>query len=128
MGRNIRAVLGDNPFLWCWPQPMRGSGLKFPVAEGTGKWIEFRREQRAGQGDPAEDEDAAADDERDNDRRPPSRSRRYGENHYDAPPYAGGQPSDGLLGGLHEADIVRGRRGHTPNDRERGDRSGSEMV
>ncbi|KAG8931930.1 Palmitoyltransferase [Tulasnella sp. 418] len=32
---NVRAVLGENPLLWLWPQPMRGSGLHFKVAEGA---------------------------------------------------------------------------------------------
>ncbi|KAG9087432.1 Palmitoyltransferase [Ceratobasidium sp. 370] len=32
---NVRAVLGERAWLWCWPQRMRGSGLSFPVAEGT---------------------------------------------------------------------------------------------
>ncbi|KAG8960622.1 Palmitoyltransferase [Tulasnella sp. 419] len=38
---NVRAVLGENPLLWLWPQPMRGSGLHFKVAEGAeveGAW------------------------------------------------------------------------------------------
>ncbi|KEP54682.1 palmitoyltransferase [Rhizoctonia solani 123E] len=43
--RNIRAVLGERAWLWCWPQPMRGSGLNFPVADGTGKWEEFHRDR-----------------------------------------------------------------------------------
>ncbi|KAG8740007.1 Palmitoyltransferase [Ceratobasidium sp. 414] len=32
---NVRAILGERAWLWCWPQRMRGSGLSFPVAEGT---------------------------------------------------------------------------------------------
>ncbi|QRV80250.1 DHHC palmitoyltransferase [Ceratobasidium sp. AG-Ba] len=35
MWPNIRAILGERPWLWCWPQRMRGSGLSFPVAEGS---------------------------------------------------------------------------------------------
>ncbi|KAG8680641.1 Palmitoyltransferase, partial [Ceratobasidium sp. 395] len=42
---NFRAVLGERVWLWCWPQRMRGSGLSFPVAEGTGKWIEFHKDR-----------------------------------------------------------------------------------
>ncbi|QRW22306.1 DHHC palmitoyltransferase [Rhizoctonia solani] len=34
-GRNIRAILGEQVWLWCWPQRMRGSGVSFPVADGT---------------------------------------------------------------------------------------------
>ncbi|MBW0494120.1 hypothetical protein O181_033835 [Austropuccinia psidii MF-1] len=30
--RNIQAVLGKNPLLWCFPQKMTGNGLKYPVA------------------------------------------------------------------------------------------------
>ncbi|KAG8895783.1 Palmitoyltransferase [Tulasnella sp. 403] len=52
MWANICAILGDNPLLWCWPQTMKGSGLRFPVAEGTGKWIEFHRPHKDhGEGD-----------------------------------------------------------------------------
>ncbi|BGP38603.1 Palmitoyltransferase [Rhodotorula kratochvilovae] len=32
---NIRAVLGRNPLLWCWPQRAVGDGLSYPVAAGT---------------------------------------------------------------------------------------------
>ncbi|KAF8753764.1 hypothetical protein RHS01_06723, partial [Rhizoctonia solani] len=44
-GRNIRAILGEQVWLWCWPQRMRGSGVSFPVADGTGKWEEFHRDR-----------------------------------------------------------------------------------
>lgn len=27
--------------LWCWPTPARGTGLKYALAEGDGKWIEL---------------------------------------------------------------------------------------
>jgi hypothetical protein len=37
---NIRAVLGDNPLLWCWPNTIKGDGLRFPVS-GGGKWVSF---------------------------------------------------------------------------------------
>jgi hypothetical protein len=43
-------VLGDNPLLWWYPQQAIGTGLKYPVAEGTSKWVEFSRE------DPREDQ------------------------------------------------------------------------
>ncbi|TRM66063.1 DHHC palmitoyltransferase-domain-containing protein [Schizophyllum amplum] len=29
---NIKSVLGDNPLLWCWPQPAPGDGLTFPIS------------------------------------------------------------------------------------------------
>ncbi|TCD71190.1 Palmitoyltransferase [Steccherinum ochraceum] len=32
--RNINAVLGDNPWLWCWPQKATGTGLRYQLAEG----------------------------------------------------------------------------------------------
>ncbi|GAA6019421.1 hypothetical protein JCM10207_001380 [Rhodosporidiobolus poonsookiae] len=32
---NLRAVLGSNPLLWCWPQPSPGDGLSYPTAIGT---------------------------------------------------------------------------------------------
>ncbi|CAE6476095.1 unnamed protein product [Rhizoctonia solani] len=43
--KNIRAVLGESAWLWCWPQRMRGSGLSFLVADGAGKWEEFHRDR-----------------------------------------------------------------------------------
>ncbi|KAG8691826.1 Palmitoyltransferase [Ceratobasidium sp. 423] len=39
--RNIRAVLGESTWLWCWPQRMRGTGLSFPVADGTDPGTQF---------------------------------------------------------------------------------------
>ncbi|CAG8495784.1 5892_t:CDS:2 [Racocetra fulgida] len=30
---NIRANLGDNPLLWCWPQEIKGTGLSFPISK-----------------------------------------------------------------------------------------------
>ncbi|CAE7190122.1 unnamed protein product [Rhizoctonia solani] len=41
IGKNIRAVLGERAWLWCWPQPVRGSGLSFPVADGTDPETQF---------------------------------------------------------------------------------------
>ncbi|KAG8715370.1 Palmitoyltransferase [Ceratobasidium sp. 394] len=38
---NVRAVLGERAWLWCWPQRMRGSGLSFPVAEGTDPYVQY---------------------------------------------------------------------------------------
>jgi len=81
MMTNIRAVLGDNPLLWCWPQPMRGDGLRFRVAEGTGKWIQFYRSEL--------DQNAGLDD-------------LGSSGHYDAPPFAGGQPSVRAEGAQHD--------------------------
>ncbi|KAH9947138.1 zf-DHHC-domain-containing protein [Amylocystis lapponica] len=34
MRRNIASVLGDKPWLWCWPTIAPGTGLKFQLAEG----------------------------------------------------------------------------------------------
>ncbi|KAI9637964.1 Palmitoyltransferase PFA4 [Dioszegia hungarica] len=33
---NIKSVLGPNPLLWLWPQPMRGDGLSYPVNPEAG--------------------------------------------------------------------------------------------
>jgi len=73
--RNIRAVLGDNPLLWCWPQPMRGDGLRFEVADGTGKWIEFHRDRGDQEG---EDAGSASQESRNFDQR---------QDHLAEPPY-----------------------------------------
>ncbi|KAJ7170161.1 zf-DHHC-domain-containing protein [Mycena filopes] len=32
--RNIESVLGQNPWLWCWPTTTPGSGLKYQLTEG----------------------------------------------------------------------------------------------
>ncbi|CAE6358480.1 unnamed protein product [Rhizoctonia solani] len=40
-GRNVRAILGEQVWLWCWPQRMRGSGVSFPVADGTDPETQF---------------------------------------------------------------------------------------
>ncbi|ORY29956.1 DHHC palmitoyltransferase-domain-containing protein [Naematelia encephala] len=34
--KNLQAVLGPNPFLWLWPQTMKGDGLSFPVTPDAG--------------------------------------------------------------------------------------------
>ncbi|AAW41653.2 hypothetical protein CNBB1070 [Cryptococcus deneoformans B-3501A] len=34
--KNIKSVLGPNPFLWLWPQKMQGDGLSFPVNPSAG--------------------------------------------------------------------------------------------
>ncbi|EIM83578.1 zf-DHHC-domain-containing protein [Stereum hirsutum FP-91666 SS1] len=41
--RNIESILGPNPWLWCWPTRTPGTGLKYQLAEGDGKWIELQR-------------------------------------------------------------------------------------
>jgi hypothetical protein len=39
---NIRSVLGPNALLWCWPGiETEGTGLSYPLADGSGKWVEF---------------------------------------------------------------------------------------
>lgn len=44
--QNVSSVLGPNPFLWCWPQPMYGSGLKYPVAMDLGKFLDSSDEDQ----------------------------------------------------------------------------------
>lgn len=39
----MTAILGNNPLLWWYPHTATGTGLKYPVAEGTSKWVEFSR-------------------------------------------------------------------------------------
>ncbi|OCF55869.1 palmitoyltransferase PFA4 [Kwoniella mangroviensis CBS 10435] len=34
--KNVKSVLGPNPLLWLWPQPMRGDGLSFLVNPDAG--------------------------------------------------------------------------------------------
>ncbi|KAI9438436.1 zf-DHHC-domain-containing protein [Lactarius psammicola] len=40
--RNVESMLGTNPLLWCCPNvgPL-GTGLKYQLAEGDGKWVEL---------------------------------------------------------------------------------------
>ena len=46
MRRNIEAVLGPNPLMWCCPTVPPGNGLKYPLADGDGKWVEFTMTRR----------------------------------------------------------------------------------
>lgn len=48
--QNLESVLGRNPLLWCCPTVPPGSGLKYKLAEGDGKWIELRRGQHESEG------------------------------------------------------------------------------
>lgn len=49
MIKNIRYIMGSSPLAFFWPQStVNGTGLEYPVAEGTGKWIEFHNEPRDG--------------------------------------------------------------------------------
>lgn len=41
---NIYSVLGPSPLYWPFPVKVTSSGLKFRIAQGEGKWIEFRRD------------------------------------------------------------------------------------
>jgi hypothetical protein len=43
---NLKAVLGKNTFLWCWPQSAPGSGLSYPTATGTSKPYYRHRRKR----------------------------------------------------------------------------------
>ena len=47
--RNIDAVLGNNPLLWCMSKPMHGTGLRFEMAEHAGKWENVSRRDREDQ-------------------------------------------------------------------------------
>ena len=49
MRRNIDSVLGPNPLLWCCPSVPPGNGLKYPLADGDGKWIEFTMRRNGGE-------------------------------------------------------------------------------
>ena len=49
--RNMESVLGKRSLYWCWPTVPPGSGLKYPLAAGQGKWIELNRSDRKGYGD-----------------------------------------------------------------------------
>jgi palmitoyltransferase len=46
--RNITSILGDNPLMWCCPTVTPGTGLKYQLANGDGKWIEFAGKNRGG--------------------------------------------------------------------------------
>ena len=47
---NIESVLGTKPLWWLWPSVPNGNGLKFKVADGDGKWVEFRRGRQETEG------------------------------------------------------------------------------
>ena len=53
MRKNIESMLGPNPWLWCWPSVPAGNGLKYPLADGDGKWVEFTMMRREGNQDEA---------------------------------------------------------------------------
>ena len=40
---NLYSVLGPSPLYWPFPIKEMSSGLKFRIADGEGKWIEFHR-------------------------------------------------------------------------------------
>lgn len=49
---NLKSVLGPNPLLWLWPQPMRGDGLSFPVnpeagGESANGWADIVAREQA---------------------------------------------------------------------------------
>ncbi|KAG8911658.1 Palmitoyltransferase, partial [Tulasnella sp. 417] len=88
MRANVTAILGSNPLLWCWPTLMKGDGLRFPVAEGAGKWIEFHRQPKNPDGSPLTDD-------RIEEHMPIIDDASSSRVHYDAPPYAGGVPVHG---------------------------------
>ncbi|KAG5342039.1 hypothetical protein C0989_005719 [Termitomyces sp. Mn162] len=54
--RNIESVLGKNIFLWCWPRPAIGNGLKYEMIDSDGEWTslsvreKMAREQDEGHG------------------------------------------------------------------------------
>ncbi|KAA1468130.1 zf-DHHC-domain-containing protein [Dentipellis sp. KUC8613] len=45
--RNIESILGTSPLLWCLPSKPPGTGLKYQLAEGDGKWIDLHQHRRA---------------------------------------------------------------------------------
>lgn len=67
---------------------MKGDGLRFTVAEGAGKWIEFHRQPQNPDGSPLTDD-------RIEEHMPPIDDPSSSRVHYDAPPYAGGVPVHG---------------------------------
>jgi palmitoyltransferase len=46
--RNIASVLGPNPLKWGCPTVPPGTGLKYQLADGDGKWIEFSDRRKGG--------------------------------------------------------------------------------
>ena len=46
--RNIESVLGPRPLFWCLPTVTPGNGLKYPLADGDGKWAEYVMMRRDG--------------------------------------------------------------------------------
>lgn len=43
MRKNIDSMLGSNPMMWCCPTVPQGNGLKYPLAQGDGEWMELAR-------------------------------------------------------------------------------------
>jgi hypothetical protein len=39
---NVYSVLGPSPLYWPFPIKVTSSGLKYKIAKGEGKWIDFR--------------------------------------------------------------------------------------
>lgn len=39
--KNVESILGTRPLLWCWPTVTPGTGLKYGLSDGDGKWIEL---------------------------------------------------------------------------------------
>lgn len=51
--------MGSSPLALIWPgSKVQGNGLEYPVAEGTGKWIEFHDDPREGAASFGEDRQA----------------------------------------------------------------------
>lgn len=49
ISKNVKYIIGTSPLAFFWPQRrVNGTGLHYPVAEGTGKWIEFHSQARDG--------------------------------------------------------------------------------
>jgi len=45
--RNIESILGTNPWLWCWPSRTPGTGTRFELFEGDGKWVELAQSENS---------------------------------------------------------------------------------